>query len=358
MNRSESDKFETAVFNGKLIIEVIDQGVGIAIENQQKLFNEVFQVNPEKLQNGGGSGFGLMISKKIVDMHGGRVYVNSAGEGCGSTFTIELMMSRNKNPPQVMSGMKINRSSAALRSIGSVASSIKSYNTHPTGILLLLTKDGDSDLLSKTIDRLSNGNHSLYDHNSSNYDFHSHQSLVDYYVDFTSNGSSFKNSISEQEYALSFDEMTGMTAAAGDDKDDLKGEIREELLIVDDSPLNRKMLCKALKVKGYDCTIAEDGLDAINIIMKKRNEENRDDVFTCIVMDYMMPNMDGPTAVKHLRDSGYNGFIIGLTGHSNESDIDYYKSQGADEVFSKPLDIDMLIQVLRMRERPGNMSEN
>jgi len=65
---------------GRLVVEVVDTGAGISPENQKKLFKEIVQFNPEKLQAGGGSGLGLWITKGIVDMHGGAIRVWSAGE--------------------------------------------------------------------------------------------------------------------------------------------------------------------------------------------------------------------------------------------------------------------------------------
>ena len=80
-----------------LYISVIDSGAGISTENQKKLFKEVIQFHPEKLQSGGGSGFGLYICKGIVDLHEGFLSVFSEGEGLGSTFTVQLPMEKASN---------------------------------------------------------------------------------------------------------------------------------------------------------------------------------------------------------------------------------------------------------------------
>jgi signal transduction histidine kinase len=79
---------------GKLVIVVTDTGAGISVENQKRLFNEVIQFNPEKLQAGGGSGLGLWITSGIMNLHEGKVFVFSDGEGKGSSFTIEIPMTR------------------------------------------------------------------------------------------------------------------------------------------------------------------------------------------------------------------------------------------------------------------------
>lgn len=74
----------------QVYVHIKDQGAGISVENQAKLFRNIIQFNPKELQGGGGSGIGLWVSKKLIDAHGGAIGVFSAGEGLGSTFFIGL----------------------------------------------------------------------------------------------------------------------------------------------------------------------------------------------------------------------------------------------------------------------------
>ena len=82
-----------------LRVEVKDTGYGIAAENQSKVFNEVVQFHANKQQGGGGSGFGLVICRKIAELHGGRVGLVSEGEGKGSTFFLEIQTWRCEPDP-------------------------------------------------------------------------------------------------------------------------------------------------------------------------------------------------------------------------------------------------------------------
>lgn len=81
---------EGSISMKKLRIEFVDSGSGIAPENLHKLFREGVQIDATLNQGGGGSGMGLFISKRIMDLHGGVIGVTSEGLGHGCTFFIEI----------------------------------------------------------------------------------------------------------------------------------------------------------------------------------------------------------------------------------------------------------------------------
>jgi signal transduction histidine kinase len=78
-----------AAENGDFTVAVRDTGPGISPEDQGKIFGEFQQADDSSTRKKGGSGLGLSISKRIVEMHGGRIWVNSA-PGAGSTFAFTL----------------------------------------------------------------------------------------------------------------------------------------------------------------------------------------------------------------------------------------------------------------------------
>jgi signal transduction histidine kinase len=75
--------------NGAFTVAVRDTGPGIAKADQTKIFEEFQQADNSSTRNKGGTGLGLAISKRIVEMHGGRIWVESM-EGQGSTFSFTL----------------------------------------------------------------------------------------------------------------------------------------------------------------------------------------------------------------------------------------------------------------------------
>ena len=76
---------------GTAVISVCDTGIGIREEDMEKLFREFEQINPEITRKYGGTGLGLAISKKLTELHGGTILVESRyGEGTTFKFTLPI----------------------------------------------------------------------------------------------------------------------------------------------------------------------------------------------------------------------------------------------------------------------------
>jgi PAS domain S-box-containing protein len=71
-------------------ISVQDTGIGIAPENQPYVFDPFYQVRGEHQKWMAGTGLGLSLTKRMVELHGGRVWLASEGEGKGTTFTFSI----------------------------------------------------------------------------------------------------------------------------------------------------------------------------------------------------------------------------------------------------------------------------
>ncbi|HLO16189.1 MAG TPA: ATP-binding protein [Anaerolineales bacterium] len=77
--------------NGEVQISVQDTGIGIPKEHLPHIFDRFYRVDKSRSRRaGGGSGIGLTIARALVEVHGGRIWVESAGEGRGSIFTFTL----------------------------------------------------------------------------------------------------------------------------------------------------------------------------------------------------------------------------------------------------------------------------
>jgi histidine kinase len=75
----------------KVKIAVTDTGIGITPEHLPHVFDRFYRVDKSRSrQAGGGSGIGLTIARHLVEAHGGSIWVESAGEGQGSTFIFTM----------------------------------------------------------------------------------------------------------------------------------------------------------------------------------------------------------------------------------------------------------------------------
>jgi CheY-like chemotaxis protein len=216
-----------------------------------------------------------VVTKGIVDAHGGSLSVYSAGEGHGSTFTLQLPMKPRVHAVRVGSS---HISTANIRSSHSPVT--PQVNDSVRLFLSSVSNDGDSK------------------------------------VDEDEENESQVQSIFSH---------------------------RSRILVVDDSKTNRKMMCRFLEV-SHICEEAVDGENAVDQV-RAAMETSRS--YAAILMDYQMPIMDGPTAIREIRRLGYRGPIIGVTGNALPCDRDVMVSAGANLVLTKPVDPDMLEELLR-----------
>jgi len=112
-------------------------------------------------------------------------------------------------------------------------------------------------------------------------------------------------------------------------------------LVVDDEPMIRLMLSEMLSLVNFTVTQAEDGVEAMQKIM-----EARPDV---IILDVMMPNMDGISVCKQLRHQPETADlpIIIVSGKAQINDIEEGLEAGADRYLRKPVALAEFLQNVR-----------
>jgi two-component system response regulator MprA len=117
------------------------------------------------------------------------------------------------------------------------------------------------------------------------------------------------------------------------------GEAPARILIVDDEPAVREALRRTLVFEGYDTALAADGLAAL-----EQTDAYRPDA---IVLDVLMPRMDGLTTARRLRQSGVTTPILMLTARDTVGDRVTGLDLGADDYLVKPFELDELLARLR-----------
>ncbi len=85
------------VYDGKVQVDVADTGIGIAPEDVEKIFNKFYRVDNSITRQVGGTGLGLAVTKSLVELHGGQIWVKSS-PGVGSTFSFTVPLVPDENP--------------------------------------------------------------------------------------------------------------------------------------------------------------------------------------------------------------------------------------------------------------------
>ena len=106
------------------------------------------------------------------------------------------------------------------------------------------------------------------------------------------------------------------------------------LLLVDDDPLLRTTVGRALRLEGYDVVAAEDGVIAWQHL--------RNDVFGAVVLDVTMPRLDGLTVCRRMREAGDRTPVLMLTARDGIPDRVGGLDAGADDYLVKPFALDEL----------------
>lgn len=270
-----------------LRLEFIDRGPGISDANQRKVFNDIVQFNANELQGGGGSGIGLWVSKKIVDLHGGRVgLISKEGQGC--TFFLELALIE-----EARAGSLNNEVSSRERPLSRLSMSIFQHSHRQSSAVFPTTSDQPTGV--SISEKLARG--------------------------------------------------PSLRGAGGPSQRGI-GAHQLRILVTDDSAMNRKMMARLVNSVGHSSVEAGDGQQCLDMYVASI-EENKP--FDVVLLDRHMPVMCGKTASSTLRSMGYQGVIIGVTGDAIPADIDEFIANGANAVLVKPIqpaDLDRTLKAL------------
>ncbi|MEU3567903.1 response regulator transcription factor [Kitasatospora sp. NPDC036755] len=130
-----------------------------------------------------------------------------------------------------------------------------------------------------------------------------------------------------------------MTPSADDRTAAEAGHPSARLLVVDDEPALRDALESSLAFEGYEVATATDGYEALESV-----ERDRPDL---VLLDIMMPRMDGLTAVRRMRSRGDTVPVLMLTARDAVGDRVTGLDVGADDYLAKPFELDELLARVR-----------
>ncbi|MEV0612990.1 response regulator transcription factor [Nonomuraea sp. NPDC050404] len=121
-----------------------------------------------------------------------------------------------------------------------------------------------------------------------------------------------------------------------------------QLLVVDDEPALREALQSSLEFEGYKVVTANDGQEALDALAAAS--------YDAVLLDVMMPRLDGLTACRRLRGSGDHTPVLMLTARDAVGDRVSGLDAGADDYLVKPFELDELLARVRALLRRGALS--
>jgi CheY-like chemotaxis protein len=120
-------------------------------------------------------------------------------------------------------------------------------------------------------------------------------------------------------------------------------ELGGRVLLAEDGPDNQRLIAHILKKAGAEVTVADNGRIAFEQALEAQQEGRPFDV---VLMDMQMPEMDGYTATRALRERGYGGPIVALTAHAMSDDRQKCLDAGCDDFVSKPIHRKTLLELI------------
>ncbi len=318
--------------------QVADSGVGIAKQNQAKLFSPFTQADTTITRRFGGTGLGLSLCKKLCDLMGGTISLTSE-EGLGTIFVIELPFERiSEEPlPKILTGQSILLvcSTALWRDLlvelfelsGGVVSSVKhiediEMSAYPSSTILVIAQSGGNEELiwQSTVIRYFRGPIVI-------------SPAGPYQPEFR-NGAIYVSSLSSKALRKALKIIVNSDYPQPLDAAYIKQEQVSQcdtlILVAEDDPVNRKLLVSQLLALGYsNVEEASDGKEAFEKCKKKS--------YNVVLTDLGMPHMDGCDLVQALRDADIRTPVIVITASTISHEGIDVKTQGIANVLHKPV---------------------
>ncbi len=365
-----------------LHFSIADTGVGIPPDKQERIFNAFEQVDGSATREYGGTGLGLAISSHLVELMGGRIWLESEIDQ-GSTFHFKARFGLESQPYRVptstkrrdVQGLRVlvvddnatNRrileetllswgmqpttvadGSTALKAIQSAAREKKPIRLalidymmpRMNGFELAVTINQDPDLAVEKIIMLTSGGE------RGDAARCAELGIAAYLMKPVKQSDLFDAIL-----------MTMQIASADGPQPSLvtRHTIREakkrlHILLAEDNVINRKLAVKMLEKMGHLVSVAQNGKQVLAALDRE--------TFHLILMDIQMPEMDGLEATRLIRrketKTGEHVPIVAMTAHAMKGDREKCLEAGMDGYLPKPIDAEDLFQAIeQLMEETG-----
>jgi PAS domain S-box-containing protein len=357
----------------RLHFAVRDSGIGIPKDRQSHLFESFSQVDASTTRRYGGTGLGLAISKRLCELMGGTIWVESqVGKGSTFHFTIQaeqapgLAPADRQGPPPQLHGRRVlivddNATNRHILVRQAEAWGMLARDTASPAQALEWIRRGDPFDLA------------ILDMQMPEMDGVGLAEEIGRYRDARALPLLLLTSLSSREgvrggveFAASltkpikpsqlYDTLMNVlgatpagvqaTASREEPVERLAEHVPLRILVAEDNVLNQQLALLVLQKLGYQAEVTANGLEALRALERER--------YDVVLMDVQMPTMDGLEATRHIHQrwpEGRRPHVIAATASALQEEREACLAAGMDDYLSKPIRVDELAAALR-RCRP------
>ena len=363
---------------------VHDTGIGIPVEKQNRLFKSFQQVDASTTRHYGGTGLGLAISKRLVELLGGKIWVESeANQGATFHFTVLAKAAAASLPPPwqgvqpqlagkrllVVEDNPTNRQIISQRAVQwgmqvqlaqDGPDALKILEQRPPFDALILDlqlPDTDAMALAQQIRKQNFGTHLplllLTSVRLRGDDRRPLEAGISVYVHKPIRPAQLLEALCR---AMSIQLQREKKAPAAPALDGgLSRRLPLRVLLADDNPINQKVGLSVLQKLGYRADLANNGMEVLRALEQK--------AYDVLFLDVQMPEMDGLEAARQICQRWApekRPFIVAMTGNALMGDREKCLAAGMDDYISKPVRVGELQAALErwgpLRKSRGDTS--
>ena len=349
---------------------ITDTGIGMNPDQVAKLFQSFTQADGSTTRKYGGTGLGLTISKKLVEMMGGSIIVDSL-PGAGSTFTFTLCLElaseaegKQRIVPEKFRHLRVLvvddnpavretlleylrtmncRADAAASGQDAIDEVLRSSDDPYSMILMEWQMSGmDGIEAACRIKNVLGVAHPPAIVMITSFD---REELYAQVRQYKLDGVLIKPVT--PSHLL---DATIRLFAPGAELKRMKQPAQERnyeiaglrILLAEDNEINQQIAVELLESQGAEVTVAHDGREAVDAVLKEAAQGG----FDLILMDLQMPNMDGFEATKEIRTYFEQLPIIAMTAHAMAEERESCLKAGMNDHVGKPIEPDVLFETL------------
>jgi PAS domain S-box-containing protein len=358
---------------------VEDTGIGMSQEQMGKLFQSFSQADTSTSRKYGGTGLGLTISKQLVEMMGGKIWIESE-PGKGSKFIFDIHLDINPNPQDKklssdLDGLKVlvvddNPHAREILEqyindfgleVECVAAAEEAFEKligvdQPFDLVLMdfimpngmdgvtATKQIKQKLKLKKIPKVI----LVTAYGYGDYADMDGVSLLDNELNKPVNPSLLLDTIMETFGHQILGNAKGSRQSLGIDKEALDKIRGAKILLVEDNAINQQVATELLEAELLVVDVANNGKEAV--------EDFELNNYDCVLMDVQMPIMDGYTATKLIRQKQQYADlpILAMTANATQEDKETALAAGMNDHISKPINPTVLFNTLVKWINPGD----